>query len=58
MHWRQVHRYFPLRSLLAGWVYVRFLRARRWVRYALGRSGRVWRRSDLAPLGRGVRILE
>ena len=57
-HWRQIHRDFPLESLLAGWVYLRWLRARRWLRYGLGRSGRTWRRPDLAPLRPGVRILD
>jgi hypothetical protein len=40
--WQQIHRYFPLRALLAGWLYARWLRARRWLRYRLGNSRRQW----------------
>jgi hypothetical protein len=40
--WQQIHRYFPLRALLAGWLYARWLRACRWLRYRLGNSQRRW----------------
>ena len=40
--WEQIHRHFPLRALLAGWLYARWLRTRRWLRYLLGGSRRRW----------------
>jgi len=40
--WEQIHRDYPLRALLGGWLLLRWLRALRWARYALGRSGRRW----------------
>ena len=39
--WTQIHRHFPLRALLAGYLYGRWLRVRRWLRHLWGRS-RVW----------------
>jgi hypothetical protein len=40
--WEQIHKYFPLHALLAGWLYARLLRARRLLRYLLGGSRRKW----------------
>ena len=40
--WEQIHRYFPLRALLIGWLYARWLRACRWLRYVGGGSRRQW----------------
>ena len=39
--WTQIHRHFPLRALLAGYLYSRWLRLRRQVRYLWGKS-RQW----------------
>jgi len=39
--WTQIHRHFPLRALLAGYLYGRWLRLRRRLRHLWGRS-RVW----------------
>jgi hypothetical protein len=40
--WTQIHRHFPLRALLVGFLYGRWLRLRRRLRHLWGRS-RVWR---------------
>ena len=39
--WTQIHRHFPLRALLAGYLYSRWLRLRRRLRYLWGQS-RQW----------------
>ena len=47
--WEQIYRYFPRRALLGGWLYIRWLRARRWLWYARGGSGRQWRVAAAIP---------
>ena len=39
--WTQIHRHFPLRALLAGYLYARWLRLRRQFGYLWGTS-RQW----------------
>ena len=54
--WEQIYRYFPLRALLAGWLYIRWLRVRRWLHYVRGGSRRQWHVVYAVPAR--VRILE
>jgi hypothetical protein len=54
--WEQIHRYFPLRALLAGWLYIRWLRVRRWLCHLSGGSRRRWQM--VSPLPARARILE
>lgn len=54
--WEQIYRYFPLRALLVGWLYIRWLRLRRWLRYWSGGSRRQWHVASRLPAQ--VRILE
>lgn len=54
--WEQIHRYFPLRALLIGWLYARWLRTCRRLRYVWGGSRRQWCAACAAPTQ--VRIVE
>ena len=54
--WEQIYRYFPLRALLVGWLYIRWLRVRRWLHYVRGGSRRQWHVVYAVPAR--VRILE
>ena len=54
--WEQIYRYFPLRALLAGWLYIRWLRAWRWLHHVRGGSRRQWR--VVYPVPAQIRILE
>lgn len=54
--WEQIHRHFPPHALLAGYLYARWLRTRRWLRYLLGSSRRRWCMACPAPMQ--VRIVE
>jgi hypothetical protein len=53
--WTQIHRHFPLRSLLAGYLYARWLRLRRRLRYCWGTS-RQWQ--TMGSLTAQVHIVE
>ena len=53
--WTQIHRHFPLRALLAGFLYGRWLRLRRRLRYLWGTS-RQWQ--SVVPLTAQMRIVE
>jgi hypothetical protein len=46
--WTQIHRHFPLRSLLAGYLYGRWLRLRRRLGYLWARSRR-WQTGVAQP---------
>jgi hypothetical protein len=48
----------PAYVLIAVWLYVRCLRLCRRARYALGLSGRRWRRREAPPLFVRARVLE
>jgi hypothetical protein len=54
--WEQIHRHFPLRALLVGYLYARWLRIRRLLRYLLGSSRRRWCTACPAPTQ--IRIVE
>jgi hypothetical protein len=54
--WEQIHRHFPLHALLAGYLYARWLRGRRWLWYLLGGSRRRWQTVSVLPAQ--VRIVE
>jgi hypothetical protein len=54
--WHQIHRYFAPHVLLIGYLYARWLRARRRVRYLLGGSGRRWQVEERCLMQ--VRIIE
>lgn len=54
--WEQIHRHFPLRALLVGYLYARWLRIRRWLRYLLASSQRRWQTAVV--LSAEVRIVE
>jgi hypothetical protein len=54
--WEQIHRHFPPHALLAGYLYARWLRSRRWLWYLLGGSRRRWQRTVV--LFAEVRIIE
>ena len=53
--WTQIHRHFPLRALLAGYLYARWLRLRRRLHYLWGTS-RQWQ--TMVPWTAGMRIVE
>lgn len=53
--WTQIHRHFPPRALLAGFLYGRWLRLRRRLRHWLGTSRR-WQ--TVVALPAGMRIVE
>ena len=53
--WTQIHRHFPPRALLAGFLYARWLRLRRRLHHLWGTS-RQWQK--IVPLTAQVRIVE
>jgi hypothetical protein len=54
--WEQILEYFPLHVLLIGWLYARWLRVCRWLRYLLGSSSRAWCAPD--SMATQVRVVE
>jgi hypothetical protein len=55
--WDEIQGTLPLHALVVGWLYARWLNLCRWLRYALGRSGRHWQVQG-AVGHRGAHILE